>query len=126
MSVPLAAGHGRRTERWLGRGRRGGTTGLCYRGSSMASRPGSTEKISISVKRSDLASLRRRAKRLYQGNVSAVIAELARDAALLEGMHALVERLGGPMLTDEDRARLDADWSRAPRPARTRKARKKR
>ncbi|MCC6900539.1 MAG: hypothetical protein IT377_16290 [Polyangiaceae bacterium] len=91
----------------------------------MAARVGPTEKISISVKRSDLASLRRRAKRLYGGNVSAVIAELAADAALLEGMHALVDRLGGPSLTAGDRLRLDADWRRPARPTRARKAARK-
>lgn len=78
----------------------------------MSKRPGATEKISISVRSSDLAALRKRAKRLYGGNVSAVIAELAADAALLEGMHELVARLGGPKLTDEDRARLDREWAR--------------
>ncbi len=93
----------------------------------MAKRAGVTEKISISVRASDLAALRRRAKRLYGGNVSAVIAELAADAALLEGMHDLVGRLGGPSLTDDDRASLDREWARsAPasnKPARKRKAR---
>jgi hypothetical protein len=76
-------------------------------------RAGSTEKLSSSLRRSDLASLRKRAKRLYGGNLSAVIAELAADAALLEGMQELVDRLGGPCLTDEDRARLDRDWASA-------------
>ena len=78
----------------------------------MAKRPGITEKISISVRQSDLAALRKRAKRLYGGNVSAVIAELAADAALLEGMHDLVERLGGASLTNEDRESLDREWTR--------------
>jgi hypothetical protein len=91
-------------------------------------RTGVTEKISISVRSSDLASLRKRAKRLYGGNVSAVIAELASEAALLEGMHALVERLGGASLTDEDRETLDREWARqtslSAKPTRKRKARK--
>lgn len=81
----------------------------------MGKRAGLTEKISVSLSRSDLISLKRRAKRLYDGNVSAVIAELAADAALLEGMHDLVSRLGGPSLTD--RARNELDRERAPRPA---------
>jgi hypothetical protein len=89
---------------------------MCYPGSIVSKRAGATEKISISVRASDLASLRKRAKRLYGGNVSAVIAELAADAALLEGMHELVGRLGGPSLTDEDREKLDREWARlAPR-----------
>lgn len=83
----------------------------------MAKRAGTTEKISISVRSSDLASLRKRAKRLYGGNVSAVIAELAADAALLEGMHDLVDRLGGLSLTDEDRASLDQEWAGRTRPS---------
>jgi hypothetical protein len=76
----------------------------------MRKRSGVTAKISISLSRSDLSSLRKRAKRLYDGNVSAVIAELAADAALLEGMHDLVNFLGGPLLTDRDRKAIDRQW----------------
>ncbi len=93
----------------------------------MPKRAGSTEKISISVRPADLASLRRRAKRLYGGNVSAVIAELAADAALLEGMHDLVDRLGGASLTDATRDTLDREWAtpalRSRKPTRSRKVR---
>ncbi|HSO33798.1 MAG TPA: hypothetical protein VLT33_14800 [Labilithrix sp.] len=91
----------------------------------MTKRAGNTEKISISLRQSDLASLRKRAKRLYGGNVSAVIAELAADAALLEGMHELVGRLGGPSLTDEDREELDRQWARQTSPPETRARKKK-
>ena len=89
---------------------------LCYHGSIMKKRQGVTEKISISLSRSDLVSLRKRAKRLYAGNVSAVISELAADAALLEGMHELVNWLGGPSLTDRDRQALDRERSGLPCP----------
>jgi hypothetical protein len=77
----------------------------------MKQRQGVTVKISISLSRSDLASLKKRAKRLYAGNVSAVISELAADAALLEGMHELVSWLGGPSLTDRERKEIDREWS---------------
>src|SRR5450432_198575 len=98
---------------------------LCYRGSIMKKREGVTEKISISLSRSDLASLKKRAKRLYAGNVSAVIAELAADAALLEGMHELVGWLGGPSLTDRERRAIDREWSgQAPARKRARKNKK--
>jgi hypothetical protein len=98
---------------------------LCYRGSIMKKREGVTEKISISLSRSDLASLKKRAKRLYAGNVSAVISELAADAALLEGMHELVNWLGGPSLTDHERKAIDGEWSAQPRaPKRARKSKK--
>jgi len=91
----------------------------------MKKRAGVTQKISISLSRSDLASLKKRAKRLYAGNVSAVISELAADAALLEGMHDLVNWLGGPTLTDRDRQTLDREWAAPPRaPKRTRKPKK--
>ena len=91
----------------------------------MGKREGLTEKISVSLKRSDLASLKKRARRLYAGNVSAVIAELAADAALLEGMHELVSWLGGPSLTDAERKALDQEWTRPTRaPKRPRKNRK--
>lgn len=88
----------------------------------MTKRAGSTEKISISLQTTDAASLRKRAKRLHGGNLSAVIAELAADAALLEGMHELVERLGGPILTDEMRRELDRAWAAPAPPARKRRA----
>jgi hypothetical protein len=94
---------------------------LCYHGSTMRKRAGTTEKISVSLDREDLKALKQRAKRLYDGNVSAVIAELAADARLLEGMHDLVEWLGGPSLTDEDRKRIDREW-RPQAPARKRKS----
>lgn len=95
---------------------------LCYHGSIVKKREGVTEKISISLSRSDLASLKRRAKRLYSGNVSAVISELAADAALLEGMHELVGWLGGPSLTDRERKQIDREWSKPTRaPGRARK-----
>lgn len=88
----------------------------------MKRRAGVTQKISISLSRSDLASLKKRAKRLYAGNVSAVISELAADAALLEGMHDLVNWLGGPSLTDRDRQAIDREWAAPARAAkRTRK-----
>jgi hypothetical protein len=83
----------------------------------MAKRAGTTEKISISVKSAHLSALRKRAKRLYDGNLSAVIAELAADAAFLEGMHKLVEDLGGPILTDEDRIELQRELAGPPLPA---------
>jgi hypothetical protein len=88
----------------------------------MKKREGVTEKISVSLSRSDLASLKKRAKRLYAGNVSAVIAELAADAALLEGMHELVGWLGGPSLTDRERKELDREWSGPKRARKNKKA----
>jgi hypothetical protein len=60
-----------------------------------ASRLGVTEKISISLSRSDLASLKKRAKRLYAGNVSAVVhtADVS-DLSKLAGTSGAVHVLG--------------------------------
>jgi hypothetical protein len=77
----------------------------------MAKRAGRTEKISISVDHDDLAILRKRAKRLHGGNLSAVIADAARLIEEEEGRQALLDWLGdAARLTDEDRARIDAEW----------------
>lgn len=84
-----------------------------------------SQKISISLSRADLAALKKRAKRLHAGNVSAVIAELAADAVLLEGMHELVTWLGGPTLVDQERAAIDLDWrTQAPAKKRAPKTKK--
>lgn len=82
----------------------------------MQGRAGRTEKVSISIDREDLQALKRRAKRLYEGNLSAVVAELAQDAKLLEGMSDLVDFLGGPTLTDEDRKQIDRERRPSGRP----------
>lgn len=62
----------------------------------MAKRAGRTERISVSVDRADLAILRKRAKRLHGGNVSAVIAEIIARAKEQEGLADLLDWLGGP------------------------------
>lgn len=51
-------------------------------------------KISVSVAAEDLAILRRRAKRLYRGNLSAVIHELVQKAKKQEAMEKLIASLG--------------------------------
>ena len=60
----------------------------------MAKRPGRTVKLSISVDRDDLALLRKRAKRLSGGNVSAVITDMIRIADEWAGREALEKWLG--------------------------------
>ena len=78
-----------------------------------ASRPGRTEKISVSIDRSDLLALRRRAKKLYGGNLSAAIAEAARRIREEEGREALVGWLGdAAAATPEEREAIRAEWRR--------------
>ena len=61
---------------------------------SRPTRAGNTEKVSISLDRSDLKLLRTRARRLYGGNLSAVVAEGVRRIREEEGRQALVAWLG--------------------------------
>lgn len=59
-----------------------------------AVRAGTTEKVSISIERSELSVMRRRARRLYGGNLSAVVAEGLRRVREEEGREALMAWLG--------------------------------
>jgi hypothetical protein len=79
------------------------------------SRPGRTEKISVSLDRSDLHALRRRAKKLYEGNLSAAIAEGVRRIREEEGREALVAWLGDAAeVTAEEREAIVAEWRGEP------------
>jgi hypothetical protein len=76
-----------------------------------ASRPGRTAKISISLDRRDLAALRGRARRLFDGNLSAVIAEGVRRIKEEEGREALVRWLGrAGQATRQQREAVRAEW----------------
>lgn len=73
-------------------------------------------KTSISIDDADLAWLKKRAKRLHGGNLSAAMAEGTEILRHLERMGALLDRLGAPKLTDADRAEIDRELhGRAPR-----------
>ena len=83
----------------------------------MAKRAGATEKISVSVRRDDLAILKKRAKRLHDGNLSAVIAEIIERAKEQEALNDLLDWLGGPAPMTETEARLvDRELLGDPRP----------
>jgi hypothetical protein len=83
-------------------------------GAASTARGGRTEKISVSLERSDLQALRRRAKRLYGGNVSAAIAEAARRIREEEGRDKLVVWLGdSAKTTAQERDAIRTEWSGA-------------
>ena len=86
------------------------------------------KKVSISIQPDLLAAIERRAKRLYAGNISAVIAEMGEDVKRLDAMDRYFEKYGVLPLTDEARNRIEAELSKrttAPRPrTKSRKARK--
>lgn len=77
-------------------------------------------KVSVSIDETDLRWLKRRARRLYAGNLSAVFTEGARLLRHNEALGALLDRLGAPALSDRDRQELDAELAERPRPRRRR------
>ncbi len=56
----------------------------------LTARAGLTEKVSVSLVRDDLRVLRRRAKKLHGGNLSAAVAEAVKLLQEQEGREALV------------------------------------
>jgi hypothetical protein len=86
-------------------------SGRAARGAVSTARIGRTEKISVSLDRSDLQALRRRAKRLYGGNVSAAIAEGARRIREEEAREKVVVWLGDSCkTTTQERDAIRAEW----------------
>jgi Arc/MetJ-type ribon-helix-helix transcriptional regulator len=80
-----------------------------------SARAGRTEKVSISLDRSDLAVLRKRARARYAGNLSAVVAEGVRRIQEEEGREALVRWLGDAAVTTAgEREAILAEWLTAP------------
>ena len=77
-------------------------------------RAGTTEKVSVSLQRDLLNTLKRRAKRLYAGNLSAVLTEVAEAAARLEAQDDLIKHFGWGPLSDAERTEIDAEWYAAP------------
>jgi hypothetical protein len=76
----------------------------------MAKRAGNTEKVSLSVNREDLAVIKRRAKLLHGGNVSAVFAELIAEIKRREAWDRAVAWYGEPIaLSRQERATIDRE-----------------
>jgi hypothetical protein len=78
-------------------------------------RAGRTVKVSVSLDREDVAALKRRARESYGGNLSAAFAEAARWIRQQEARRRLISRLGGPSLTTESSAAIDAEQEGGPR-----------
>jgi hypothetical protein len=71
-----------------------------------------TRKISISVSEDDLRVLTARAVRLYGGNISAVVHDLARAARQAEALDTLLEALGGEPVTEAQMRAIRAEWTK--------------
>ena len=91
----------------------------------MTKRAGVTRKVSLSVNREDLAVLKRRAKRLHGGNVSAVFADLIAELRRREAWDRAVAWYGEPLdLAPREQAAIDRELSggATPRASRRRRA----
>lgn len=76
----------------------------------MAKRAGITRKVSLSVNEADLALLKKRAKRLHGGNVSAVFAELIAEIKRQEAWERATAWYGEPIvLSDAERETIDRE-----------------
>jgi hypothetical protein len=73
-------------------------------------------KISVTIERADLAWLRRRAKRLHGGNLSAAIAEATCTLRRQEALRAFLDEEGVPRLDAAELAEITSEWA-APRGA---------
>jgi hypothetical protein len=77
----------------------------------MKKRPGGTTHLSISLPLEEARILKRRAKRVYGGNVSRVVSDAIRYIAYEEGRDALIASFGKKGRPSQDEARqLDEDW----------------
>ncbi len=86
-------------------------------------RPVRTEKISVSLQKEDLTVLRQRAKRLYGGNLSALIGDFARLARYEDGADELIDWLTEGYRPDAEALRaVEAEW-RVPLPPAPKRAR---
>lgn len=77
----------------------------------MKKRPGGTTHLSISLPTEEAKILKRRAKRVHDGNVSRVVSDAIRYIAYEEGRDVLIASFGGkgkPTLAEA--ARLDVAW----------------
>ena len=77
----------------------------------MKKRAGGTTHLSISLATEDARILKRRARRVYGGNVSRVVSDAIRYIAYEEGRDALIASFGEKgKPTAEEARRLDAEW----------------
>jgi hypothetical protein len=85
----------------------------CYN-ALMKKRPGGTTHLSISLPTEEAKLLRRRAKRVYKGNVSRVVSDAIRYIAYEEGRDALIASFRGRgKPTPAEAAQLDVAWGLA-------------
>ena len=77
-----------------------------------------TAKISVTIDKDKLRMLRKRAKRLHGGNLSAVIDEATEHLRRLEAMDEFLDHVGAPQLTPVELEEIRAEWRGRPKPKR--------
>lgn len=80
------------------------------------------ETFSVSVDRKTKGILKAHAKRLFGGNMSALIAAFGREAEKRDAVDWLVQDAGGSALTDELREEIAADFHGRSKKRKTRAA----
>jgi hypothetical protein len=80
---------------------------LCY---SAIMRAGRTKTTSFSLDEATLRNLKALAARRHDGNVSALLAEVAAREAKFAAAEAFFAKYGVPPLTEEAIARIEAEW----------------
>ena len=89
-------------------------------------RPGETRTTSFSLDDATRKNLKALAARRHDGNVSALIAELAAREVKLAAAEAFFEKYDVPPLSDEDVSRIEAEWcGESPAGAEARKAKRR-
>jgi hypothetical protein len=78
----------------------------------------SSRKVSVTIDDADLSWLRRRAKRVHGGNLSAAVTEAARTLRRQESLRAFLDGEGVPKLGPAELAEIQAEWQ-PPRPRRS-------
>jgi hypothetical protein len=94
---------------------------VCYTASM---RPGRTKTTSFSLDEATLKNLKALAARRHNGNVSALLAEIASREAKFLAAEALFEKFGVPPLDDATALRIEAEW-RGEAPATTKKRKRR-
>ncbi len=83
----------------------------------------STSKVSVTIDASDLTWLRRRAKQVHGGNLSAAVAAAARTLRKQEALRTFLEQEGVPRLSTEELAAVQQEWRTPTKARRTKKRR---
>ena len=87
----------------------------------MKRRPGKTATISISVDQETQRVLKAEAKRSYGGNVSALVAAIAKEAKRQSALDWLLQRSGTSPMTEAQRDALLAEIDAEPSPRKRRR-----